>query len=237
MKNLLSLILLFTFLPVFSQEVTYNHDVMKTNQFTAMEVGYGPMDNWYYQLFHSGYASSAHQTNKSAQRTATYLATVPQVEYSDSIQEVLKDRAIKEAVVMADNLIDAPSIIEGSKIRDLLTNFQNNYSRITVYGGPIAAQKYYEECYKMYNFAFDRIGTGIMPNSVRERQYVALYDDISSKNQEVASYVISLRFIQRMNMRNGSGNNLRLANPSEVAVSRFGNWLTRAWGTARGGGL
>lgn len=229
MKTILSIIFLSLSLPLFSQDVTYNHDRVKQNQFTAMEAGYGSLDDWYYIVFHNSYKSDAHETNKGAQRLATDLATIPQVEYADSIQEALKERAKEEAKIIIDNTVDAAAFFEKSKLTDLLMNFQNNYSRITMYGGKRELQNYYEEYYKMYNFALDRIGSGIMPNSVRERQYIALYNDICEKNKEAADYVIALYFSHRL--RQGSGTTLRLADPSLIASTRFINWRTRAWAT------
>ena len=68
MKTILSIIFLSLSLPLFSQDVTYNHDRVKQNQFTAMEAGYGSLDDWYYIVFHNSYKSYAHEKNKGSQR-------------------------------------------------------------------------------------------------------------------------------------------------------------------------
>ena len=89
-----------------------------------MEAGYGSLDDWYYIVFHNSYKSDAHEKNKAAQRLATDLATIPQVEYADSIQEALKERAEEEMKIIIDNTVDAAGYIEKTKLTDLLMNFQ-----------------------------------------------------------------------------------------------------------------
>ena len=83
-----------------AQTMTYNHDASKQAQIEVMEVGAGSLTpELYYKVTHHNYWEGAKATTsvKNTLRLATNAASIPQVEYADSIQADLEGRAKIEA--------------------------------------------------------------------------------------------------------------------------------------------
>ena len=93
----------------FAQTMTYNHDASKCGQIQVMELGAGALTpDWYYSVMHHSYKKGAKNATsvKNTLRMATNVASLPQVEYADSIKADLESRAKIEAANIADRQID-----------------------------------------------------------------------------------------------------------------------------------
>ena len=165
-----------------AQHVTYNHDASKYGQIMVMELGAGSLTpEVYYKLTHNSYRKGAKaQTSvKNTLRTATQIASLPQVEMADSIQKDLESRAKIEAMNTADRLLDVAWLTEEEKINSRLLAFKNNLSALTGKASPEEIDAW-TELSRMYDFAIKTIRKGYMPNSERQKQYLAIYDEITA---------------------------------------------------------
>ena len=69
-----------------AQNVTYNHDAAKQNQFTVAEIGSGSLTpDLYYTLLHSNYRKTAAAKNKLSFRTTVGIAGYWQVDDAESV--------------------------------------------------------------------------------------------------------------------------------------------------------
>ena len=126
-------ILLFSMSGANAQTMTYNHDASKQAQIEVMEVGAGSLTpELYYKVTHHNYWEGAKATTsvKNTLRLAANAASIPQVEYADSIQADLESRAKVEAANMADRQVDLAWVTEGSKIEGKLLAFKNNINAL-----------------------------------------------------------------------------------------------------------
>ena len=177
-----------------AQQVTYNHDASKYGQIMVMELGAGILTpEVYYKLTHNSYRKGAKaQTSvKNTLRTATQIASLPQVEMADSIQKDLESRAKIEAMSTADRLLDVAWLTEGEKINSRLLAFKNNLSALTGKASPEEIDAW-TELSRMYDFAIKTIRKGYMPNSERQKQYLAIYDEITATNDKL---ILRVRFL------------------------------------------
>ena len=113
----------------FAQTMTYNHDASKCGQIQVMELGAGALTpDWYYSVMHHSYKKGAKNATsvKNTLRMATNVASLPQVEYADSIKADLESRAKIEAANIADRQIDLAWLTEGEKIQSKLWAFKSN---------------------------------------------------------------------------------------------------------------
>ena len=127
-------ILLFSMSGANAQTMTYNHDASKQAQIEVMEVGAGSLTpELYYKVTHHNYWEGAKATTsvKNTLRLAANAASIPQVEYADSIQADLEDRAKIEAANIADRQIDLAWVTEGNKIENRLLRFKNNINALS----------------------------------------------------------------------------------------------------------
>ena len=171
----------------YAQEMTYNHDESKMQQIQVMELGAGTLTpELYYTVTHSSYKKSAKGANsvKNTLRTAANVASLPQVEYADSIEANLKDRAEVEALNVADRQVDVAWLAEGSKIETKLQALKTNISFLT---GRTSSDEIdaWNELTSMYDFAIKATKAAYMPNSEREKQYLAIYDEIVTNNDKL----------------------------------------------------
>ena len=117
-----------------AQTMTYNHDESKEEQIKVMELGSGALSpEWYYTLMHNSYKRGAKNATsvKNTLRLAASTASLPQVEYADTIQADLESRAKIEAMNIADREVDVAWLTEGSKIEGKLQAFKTNVSFLT----------------------------------------------------------------------------------------------------------
>lgn len=181
-----------------AQEVTYNHDASKKAQITVMELGAGTLTpEYYYRITHNNYWKGAKDKNsiKNNLRIAANTASLPQVEYADSIKEDLKSRAVVEGENIADREIDMAWITEGRKLEKKLMTFKNNMNALN---GKTNTEEItaWADLGKMYDFAIKTIRKAYMPNSERQKQYLAIYDEITQSNDNL---LLRVKFLATKN--------------------------------------
>ena len=165
-----------------AQSMTYFHDASKQAQVTVMETGAGVLTpELYYTVTHNSYKKDAAGTNKNMYRIAANAASLPQVEMADSIESYLKARAQEEAINIADREVDVAWMTEGTKIENRLTAFKNNINGLV---GRTNNQEItsWQELGGMYDFAIKTTRKAYMPNSERQKQYIAIYQEITKMN-------------------------------------------------------
>lgn len=178
------MIMAFAAINVHGQSMTYNHDASKQAQIEVMELGAGELSpEIYYRTTHNSYRKGAKaQTSvKNQLRIATNVSSLPQVEYADSIKENLESRAKEEAINVADREVDMAWLTEGNKITEKLMALKNN---VTYLNGKAKQDEIesWNELGKMYDFAIKVTKKAYMPNSERQKQYIAILDEITASN-------------------------------------------------------
>ena len=181
-------------IPTWGQEITYNHDPSKLGQIMVMELGAGSLTpEIYYRVTHNSYRKGAKAPTsvKNTLRTATQVASLPQVDMADSIQSDLESRAKIEAMNIADREIDFAWLTEGEKINSRLMAFKNNLNGLA---GKASSEEItaWGDLAKMYDFAIKTIRKSYMPNSERQKQYLAIYDEITATNDKL---ILRVRFL------------------------------------------
>ena len=169
------------------QSMTYNHDASKMGQIQVMELGAGSLTpDIYYSITHSSYKKGAKAATsvKNTLRMAANVASMPQVEYADSIKADLEGRAKIEAANIADRQIDLAWLTEGEKIQSKLWAFKSNIGSLN---GKTSNEEItaWEDLVKMYDFAIKTTKKAYMPNSERQKQYLAIYDELTTANDNL----------------------------------------------------
>lgn len=174
----------FCVINVHGQSMTYNHDASKQAQIEVMELGSGELSpEIYYRTTHNSYRKGAKaQTSvKNQLRIATNVSSLPQVEYADSIKENLESRAKEEAINVADREVDMAWLTEGNKITEKLMALKNNVAYLNGKAKQAEIESW-NELGKMYDFAIKVTKKAYMPNSERQKQYIAIMDEITASN-------------------------------------------------------
>lgn len=186
-KIAMAIIMMAVTVNTFGQSMTYNHDASKMGQIQVMELGAGVLTpDLYYSITHSGYKKGAKSATsvKNTLRMAANIASMPQVEYADSIKADLEGRAKVEATNIADRQIDIAWLTEGERIQAKLRAFKSNIGSLN---GKTCSEEItaWEYLGKMYDFAIKTTKKAYMPNSERQKQYLAIYDEITTTNDNL----------------------------------------------------
>ena len=181
-----------------AQSMTYNHDASKQGQIQVMELGAGNLTpELYYTVTHRRYKNGAKAATsvKNTLRIAANTASIPQVEYADSIQADLEGRAKIEAANIADRQVDLAWVTEGNKIESKQLAFKNN---INALNGKAQTEEItnWTELGQMYDFAIKATRQAYMPNSERQKQYLAIYDEIVKSNDHL---LLRVRYLTTKN--------------------------------------
>jgi len=200
-KIVMAIIMMANSVNTFGQSMTYNHDASKMGQIQVMELGAGSLTpDLYYSITHSSYKKGAKSATsvKNTLRMAVNIASMPQVEYADSIKADLEGRAKVEATNVADRQIDLSWLTEGEKIQTKLRAFKSNIGSLNgkTHREEITA---WEELVKMYDFAINTTKKAYMPNSERQKQYLAIYDEITTSNDNL---LLRIRYLATKNQAN-----------------------------------
>lgn len=183
----MAIIMMAVTVNTFGQSMTYNHDASKMGQIQVMELGAGVLTpDLYYSITHSGYKKGAKSATsvKNTLRMAANIASMPQVEYADSIKADLERRAKVEATNIADRQIDIAWLTEGERIQAKLRAFKSNIGSLN--GKTCSEERTaWEDLGKMYDFAIKTTKKAYMPNSERQKQYLAIYDEITTANDNL----------------------------------------------------
>ncbi len=178
------------------QSMTYNHDDSKMNQIEVMELGSGNLTpEVYYTVTHNSYKKGAKAATsvKNTLRIAANTASLPQVDYADSIKTDLESRAKVEAANIADRQVDMAWLTEGDKIQSKLVAFKSNIGALN---GKTKLDEIneWENLAKTYDFAISVTKKAYMPNSERQKQYLAILDEITASNDYLLTRITYLSF-------------------------------------------
>ena len=225
MKRILTILILP--LPLFSaraQYVTYNHDETKMNQVTVMETGAGSLTpRAFYSIVHNRYYQSAAETNKLRYRSEAAAHGAVQVGISETVDTSLTKRAEIEALNMADRQVDLAWQAEGPKIQSRLEAFNRNIARLSEVGGNANDISLWQERYNLFQTAVSAVRNAYMPNAERKKEYLAIYRDITEKNNTLISYIVSVDSRERT--RDHLDATLTRTNRSgEIAAEARGRW-------------
>ena len=190
------LIILTLLLPCFharAQYVTYNHDETKMNQVTVMETGAGELTPaLFYSVVHNKYYQTAAETNKLRYRSEAAAHGSVQVGISEQVDTSLAKRAEVEALNMADRQVDLAWQAEGPKIQSRLEAFNRNIERLSDVGGNAGDITLWQERYNLFQTAINAIRNSYMPNAERKKEYLAIYRDITERNNTLIAYIVTV---------------------------------------------
>ena len=192
-NTLIIAMLLLPLLSARAQYVTYNHDETKMNQVTVMETGAGELTPaLFYSVVHNKYYRTAAESNKLRYRSEAAAHGAAQVGISETIDTSLTKRAEIEALNMADRQVDLAWKAEGPKIQSRLEAFNRNITRLSEAGGNGADLALWRERYQLFQTAVSAIRDSYMPNAERKKEYLAIYRDITEKNNTLIAYIVSV---------------------------------------------
>lgn len=165
-------------------------DEPRDNQFLVGETGTTHLTpGWYYNALHKSYQSDAARKNKLALRGLFKLELLKQEPTAEEIDSALVFRGKVAALEMADRLVDLAWMTEGSKLNRKLGEFKKKIDMIVPSGGNVKVKEEYETQYKSILSGIQAIQDGYHPNSMRKREYAALYRDLLIKDSDLDLYL------------------------------------------------
>lgn len=215
-----------------AQNVTYNHDDAKMNQFTVAEIGSGSLTpSLYYQLLHDSYRKSAAAKNKLGFRTTAGIAAYWQVDDATALDSALTQRAEIEALNVADRTggaLDVAWLAEGDKLTSKMADFKKNIERILQLGGTPSGQEMWKEYYNAFNTAIKATQEAYMPNSQRKKQYLRIYADVARKNELLVRYLVYLANSKAASSLLAAGA-MRENRNAALAAEALSRWRDAGW--------
>ena len=216
--------------------VTYNHDDAKMNQITVQETGAGGLTPaFYYDVFHNSYQKSAAAKNKLSFRSLAGVAAWQQIEDADSIEASLKKRAEIEALNVADRQIDIAWLAEGTKLTNMLDDFQSNINRIIGAGGTFNDKERWNNYYNIFQCAIKVTQDAYMPNAQRKKEYLAIYSDICKENETLIKYLVQLNS-KAKTAELLSATSTRQNHNGAIATAAHNRWRDASWRVSGGNG-
>lgn len=221
------LIILTLLLPFFhagAQYVTYNHDETKMNQVTVMETGAGELTPaLFYSVVHNKYYQTAAETNKLRYRSEAAAHGSVQVGISEQVDTSLTKRAEVEALNMADRQVDLAWQAEGPKIQSRLEAFNRNIECLSEAGGNAGDITLWQERYHLFQTAINAIRNSYMPNAERKKEYLAIYRDITERNNTLIAYIVTVDSRERTKDHLDATLD-RVNRNAEIAAEARGRW-------------
>lgn len=210
-----------------AQGITFNHDASKMNQVQVMELGAGVLTpELYYKTLHSNYKSSAGELNKSILRLGAMMEGYKQIEMADSIQGDLKKRAEVEALNMADRQVDAVWAVEGPKLEKHMETLQDVILRLS----PLTSAQetgQWQELADTYRYAISTIHNAYLANSLRQKQYLAIGQEIIHTTNLASQRMQYLKVRNRYSQLTQSVNFSR-PEAQEAIQGAHGRWMENA---------
>lgn len=217
--------------------VTFHHDAAVMNQFTVQETGLGNLTpNWYYYAFHNNYQNEASARNKLTQRTLTSGTLFGEEPMSERIDSALTSRAKIEALNIADRvggLTDLAWQMEREKIENKQAQFRSNVNQILFRGGTNDDYLYWNTIYNAVDCGLRIIRDAYLPNSQRQKQYLAIYKDLVLKNNQLVDCLCLWSGLKEVKNHTDNAAPAK-PNPGDIARSCYGRWKVAMAG---GGGI
>ncbi|WP_288613059.1 DUF5045 domain-containing protein [uncultured Bacteroides sp.] len=209
-------------------QMTYEHDEAKMKQITVMESGIGALTpDWYYNTLHENYSKGAASKNKTLFRTMAGINLYNQKDMAESIDSALVKRAAVEALNIADRsggMLDIAWSAEGPKVSAKMSEFLVNIGKIQMTGGTQDEYDYWLQYYNVYTCAIRSTQDAYMPNALRKREYLKIYDDVMRKNELLVRYLVRLSNSKKVDeLLQQAGQKLTNSKPDIVraAMSRW----------------
>ncbi len=171
------------------------HDDERMNQFLVGMTGAGSLQPaWYYNLFHKSYQSDATLSNKSILSAEMKHILMGEEPDAESIDSALVARAKVEALKVADRELDVAWQSEGPKIRKRLDSYKSLIMKITVLGGTMEDYQRFEMDYNKLTCAVRAVQDSYQDNSLRTREYSAIYSDILKSELVLVAFLKDVRY-------------------------------------------
>lgn len=235
-----TIVCLLCFFPVFC--IAQYVDYAKINQMLLMEGIPGgdmldPSLVWHYQSrFLGDYIRSGEISlrNKMQYRISAMGLATSQVDYAEQMDSVYKKRAEVEAVNLVDRdpgcsinpVGDVAWDIEGDKIKEAQVRYKRNLSILSDFDG-ISPEivRDWEGQYNMISTAIKEMQQAYMPNSKRQKQYLAIYQDLVARNEKLATLVQSYTYQSLMGDASSvEAHPFQLADRASIASQALSRW-------------
>ena len=168
---------------------------------------------------------------KSVERTHMETALSREKPKAEAIDSALKSRAKEEVIRFADRNVDVAWLTERSKIEGTMTRIQNNISKITMNGGSMKSRNYYDMEYKKILSGIQLIQDSYQDNSLRKREYEALYADARKLDHEVYNFLKKCRIRKdALNAFENMDDFIRRYRPNvrRIATTAHNKWMQAA---------
>lgn len=182
----------------------------------------------------SNYTSEYRYTNiKNLYRTEAAIALNNQIEMAERMDSAMTARAKIETMNIADMTFDLVGPSEFVKIGKALERLSQDLITLNRVGTPQQVSEW-TLIYKMLRFGCEQVEEGIMPNSVRHKQYLKIYSDVVSHAEALETLIRRMKILA--SLKENPAEPIRKADPASVASSALERWRTNASAVFRTGG-
>ncbi len=172
------------------------HDDPVMQQFTVGEIGIGNLGSgfftWYYDVFHPDYRQWAAAENKELYRILTYYSWYRELPMAEEIDSCLKERAKIEGYNLIDRQVDLAWPLEQAKVENKKAVFLRNINRISTLGGSAQDYKRWQNIYEAIDCGLRNVKDSYLPNSERQKSYLAIYKDLVKYNTDLCILLADL---------------------------------------------
>ena len=221
---------------VSAQTFTFFHDDAVMQQFSVGETGAGNLGSgayqWYYDWLHPSYRKWAPVENKLAWRLYTYYSWYNEKPMAEEIDSCLKERAKIEAYNMLDRQVDLAWALEQKKVENKKAVFLRNINRISTLGGSIEDYRRWQNIYNAIECGLRAVKDAYLPNSERQRSYLAIYKDLVKYNTDLSALLADLDARRKLNGFKTAQTPVPRTSAGRHAADAFKRWKA-AW---HGGG-
>ena len=206
----------------------YVQDNSLYHQYTTVETSVGDLNpELWYKLLHNDYLQhKAHDPARgmNSLRSHAAIRAYQQVEYADSIDNVMVHRAHVEALNIADRSMDMAWQVEGGKIESLLGKFRENIEHVTLYGGTSQQYESWRIILKSYEDSLESTKKAYQPNSKRHEIYLFLYNDIKERNQRLLAFLRKLKANQDLKRMTSHAASVQRPGVKDIANGARDRW-------------
>ena len=121
-------------------------------------------------------------------------------------------------------MLDIAWSTEGPKVSAKMSEFLVNIGKIQMTGGTQNEYDYWLQYYNVYTCAIRSTQDAYMPNALRKREYLKIYDDVMRKNELLVRYLVRISNSKKVDeLLQHAGQKLTNSKPDIVraAMSRW----------------
>lgn len=201
-------------------------DDMRYNRWTKAHDGSGDVDKAAYGIGQNSYAGEVSSTNLMNYRSSFKLFLKLEEPKVEQIDSALCKRAVEEAINIAEHKLDVAWMAEKDRITQRLNAFHDRVQRIDDYNGTMEAYTYYDLCEKRFLCAVKALQDSYQANSLKKREYTALYEEILNANASLVRYLDYCRAKDRIVIPDTVS--VRRPTVRQLASNARTRWLTAA---------